>query len=84
MRKRTSADGWVQTIDALTITDVTNGWSVRIKRKDGTTFVAVENNPGQRAFFAKHADARALVKNLRDHQLRGYVVRARLILETEP
>ena len=45
----------------LFISDVTGGWTVRITRKDGSTFLAHENNPGQRAFFTKHSDARAFV-----------------------
>ena len=68
----------------LTVSDVTDGWTVRIEQEDGSTFIAHENNPGQRAFFTKHADARQLVKDIRGHQLRGRVVRARLILQTEP
>jgi hypothetical protein len=67
----------------LTTTDITVGWTVRIVRKDGSTFIAHENNPGQRAFFTKHADARAFVKDIRAHHMRGRIVSARLILEAE-
>lgn len=66
----------------LTVSDVTNGWTVRITRKDGSSFIASENNPGQRAFFTKHADARRLVKEIHEHHLRGRVVRAQLILKS--
>jgi len=66
----------------LTVTDITNGWCVRVVCTDGSTFVAVEDNPGQRAFFVRHAGARALVKDLREHGLRGRIVKAQLILKT--
>lgn len=66
----------------LTISDVTNGWTVRISRKDGSTFIAHENNPGQRAFFTKHAEARTFVKEIWTLKMRGRIVPAQLILKT--
>ena len=43
----------------LTLTDITNGWAVRIMRTDGSWFLAHANNPGQRAILVVRASRTA-------------------------
>jgi hypothetical protein len=72
----------------LTISDVTNGYAVRIQRKvePRTWFLASSgtlDNPAAPAFFLKYRAARTYVKALKEHGMTGRVVKAQLILKAE-
>ncbi len=70
-----------------TISDITNGYTVRIRKADGSSwFIAsrgTPDNPTAHAFFLKHAKARAFVKELKEHGMHGRIMRAQLILKTD-
>jgi hypothetical protein len=70
----------------LVISDVTNGYAVRIQRNDRSWFLAgagTLDNPMNRAFFLKYRNARTFVKKLKEHGMTGRVVKAQLILKAE-
>ncbi len=70
----------------LTISDVTNGYGVRIVRADRSTFLdssPTAGHPAARTFFVKLKDARTYVKELREHGMTGRVVRARVVFKAE-